>query len=91
MEVHMAIEKAKECVREIYKAEPIVEVGLEEVEFMANEEVWAITVGFLRNWRLEKNAISALAIPTRIYKVVRIRDNDGSFESLRNRETANQN
>ena len=91
MEVRMAIEKAKECVREIYKDEPIVEVGLEEVEFMEKENVWAITVGFLRNWRSERNAISALAIPTRTYKVVRIRDKDGSFESLRNRETASQN
>ena len=91
MEVHVAIEKAKEHVREIYKDEPIVEIGLEEVEFKANEDIWAITVGFLRNWRPEGNTISALAVPTRIYKVVRIRDEDGSLESLKNRETTNQN
>ena len=89
MEVNVAIEKAKEHVREIYKDEPIVDIGLEEVEFKERDKVWAITVGFLRNWRPQENAISALAAPTRIYKVVRIRDKDGSLQSLRNRETAN--
>ncbi len=87
MEAQLAIRKAKEHVLEMYKEEPIGQIGLEEVKFERFDKVWEITIGFVRDWRSSGIGVLALATPKRTYKVVRIRDEDGMFESLRNWET----
>ena len=91
MEAQLAIKKAKEHMLEMYKEEPIGQVGLEEVKFEHLDEVWEITLGFVRDWRPQGGGFLGLTTPKRTYKVVRIHDGDGSLESLRNRETAEEN
>ena len=91
MEAQLAIRKAKEHVFEMYEDEPIGEVGLEEVKFERFDKVWEITIGFVRDWRPQGGGFLALTTPKRTYKIVRIHDGDGSLESLRNREIAEEN
>ena len=83
MEVKEAIEQAKEFIRELYQDEPIEEIGLEEVEFErgVGGGIWAITIGFQRVWRVAGGSFT-MGSPTRVYKVVRIRDTDGAFRSI---------
>lgn len=91
MEVKDAIAQAKEFVRELYQDEPIEKIGLEEVEFERGAGgTWAITIGFQRVWRVAGGSFT-MGSPTRIYKVVRIRDTDGSFRSIKNHRMSVEN
>jgi hypothetical protein len=88
MEVKEAVERAKTAVTDLFAAEGLANLGLEEVEYDDAAERWHITVGVSRPWDL--GAISvALGGPggRRTYKVVTI-DKDGKAISVKNRETA---
>ncbi len=87
LEVQDAIKKARSYVVDLFKEEPITDIGLEEVEHDFND--WKITIGFNRAWRTPSN--SALAIYTqpsvqRFFKVVTISDADGTLISIKNRD-----
>jgi hypothetical protein len=50
LDVQDAIKKARDYVGEIFKDEPIADIGLEEVEF--DTDSWKITIGFNRIWKV---------------------------------------
>lgn len=84
---------ATEHVIELFKAEEVSNVGLEEVEFDPDYGQWLITVGFSRPWDYPTNAIAVMSggeggRPKRSYKVLTIRDDDGSVLSIKNREAS---
>jgi hypothetical protein len=83
MDVKSAVRNALEYVNDLFAAENISNLGLEEVEFDEKENIWIVTVGFSRPWDYStKNALTALANPSgqpkRSYKVVRIHDDNPS-------------
>ena len=97
MDVKEAVATAKKHVAEVFEGEDLADVGLEEVVFDDEEDVWKVTVGFNRPWDRLKgladvmSAASAGEIPEwkrRSFKVVRIEDRTGRVVSLTHREPA---
>ena len=86
MEAREAVELAKTHVQGLFEAEPIKEVGLEELELQG--DCWSVTIGFTREWPTSAGLIRSLGGSGRTYKIVRISDETGSVQSLRHREVA---
>jgi len=82
MEVKEAVKIAKEHIRELYEAEGIRNVGLEEVVLTGG--VWKVTVGFSRPWDFDSPNLFGHSQdpPRRAYKVVEIDDIDGEVMSV---------
>ena len=84
MDVKEAVKTAKEYLADLFEAEQITNVGLEEVVFEDLSNSWKITIGFSRPWG-HKNALVATPVDERLsrsYKVVSINDDSGKVESL---------
>lgn len=91
MEVREAVARAKSYVRELYSEEDIRNIGLEEVSFLGDRNIWSVTIGFARPWQEEGEAVRIRLgqIPVllrRTFKVVEISDATGEIVSLKNRE-----
>lgn len=86
MQAREAVEVAKKHVAELFEAEPIREIGLEEVELRSG--IWSVTIGFTRDWPVSKGIIKSLGGAGRTYKAVSIDDETGSVQSLRHREVS---
>ena len=93
MEVKDAVRLAKEYVADLFEAEQITNVGLEEVVFDEPSDCWNVTIGFSRPWDEKGPLVTALAerSPARSYKVVHISDLDESVESVTDRFLAAPN
>jgi hypothetical protein len=88
MDVKVAVSTAKEQVKELFSADNVSNVTLEEINFAESDEVWEITVGITRPSAIPRNnSLAALVTPEfeRAYKVVRIRDSDQRILSVTNR------
>ena len=92
MHVKQAVRTAKEYVADLFIDEELVNVGLEEVEFDHASNRWIITIGFSRPWdRAGKTIQRENFFSTRneapprerSYKVLRINDESGQVESLK--------
>ena len=95
MDVKEAIRKAKAYVGEVYSDEPVTNVGLEETVYDDGADQWMITVAFSRPWNRPKSfvqeqlsVISSIPSLKRSYKVITLRNTDGSIIAMRNRESA---
>ena len=87
MDVKEAAQTAKTYVAELFAGEEIMNLGLEEAEFDRMSNTWKITIGFSRPWD-QKNVLSAAlgeGRPARSYKVMRINNESGDIESLKDR------
>ena len=84
MEAREAVALAKKHVAAMFEAEPIKEVGLEEIELQGDS--WSVTIGFIREWPTSSGVLRSLGGTGRTYKIVRIDDKTGSVQSLRHRE-----
>jgi hypothetical protein len=81
MEVKEAVKMAKEHIVDLYEAESIINLGLEEV--VLEDGVWRITIGFSRPWDIESdNLFVTRTSPKRTYKVVAIDGTDGRIMSV---------
>ena len=89
MDVKEAARTAKTYVTELFADENICEVGLEEVKFDMDSQLWKITVGFSRSWDSERrNNLTATLVDRRrgrSYKVVHINDRTGHADALTDR------
>ncbi|HEY8579242.1 MAG TPA: hypothetical protein VIL72_05100 [Beijerinckiaceae bacterium] len=61
MDVKEAVAVAKSWLTDVMADEQIMNLGLEEVEFDENRDVWTITLGFSRPWNTTRNALTAIA------------------------------
>jgi hypothetical protein len=88
MEVKEAIALARQYVKDVFSDEQLNDIGLEELEFDDDKDIWSITLGFSRPWQASatQNALAALVSPRRDYKVVRISDKTKKVLSVKNRE-----
>ena len=87
MDVKEVAKIAKAYAAELFAEENIMHLGLEEAEFESISDTWKITVGFSRPWD-QKNVLSAAlgeGRPLRSYKVMRINNESGDVESLKDR------
>ena len=87
MDVKEAVGTAKGYVTELFADEAITHVGLEEVVFDELSGDWKVTIGFSRPWNQLNAVVTALSPDRhgRAYKMVRIKDHDGSVTSLTDR------
>ena len=86
MQAGEAVQVAKRHIKELFEAEPITEVGLEEIEL--HGDVWSVTIGFAQDWPVTNGVLKSLSGTGRTYKIVRIDDNTGLVQSLKHREVA---
>ena len=94
MDVREAVGAAKDYVARVFAEEDIGSIGLEEVEFDYDSNVWKITVSFTRPGD-RQDPFKALA-PSRTggkqvrysYKIVNIDDDSGKVISLKHRVLA---
>ncbi len=87
-----AVQAAKDYIGELFEDEKIARVGLEELEFKAEEAVWEVTIGFQRHWQSDSaraRDVALLARPAahRTYKTVCMRD-DGTVIALKHRDVS---
>ena len=87
MEVKDAVRLAKDYVADLFEAEQITDVGLEEIEFDEKSDSWNVTIGFSRPWDQKGPLVAALGErrPARSYKVVRIHDGSHEVKSVTDR------
>ncbi len=93
LDVKEAVKKAKAYVADIFSDEGVTNLGLEGVEHDDSTGMWEITLGFSRPWNdSTQDAIAKIvgySNSRRTYKIVRIRDTDGTVLSVLPRETNN--
>ncbi len=88
-----AVQAAKAYILELFRDEKIARLGLEELEFRADEAMWEVTIGFHRLWQSDSPAqlgnvrLPPPPNPVRTYKTVCIRD-DGTVLSLKHRDVS---
>ena len=87
MDVKEVAQIAKAYAAELFADESIMNLGLEEAEFESISDTWKITVGFSRPWDRKNVLIAALGEgpSARSYKVMRINNESGDVESLKDR------
>ena len=85
MNAKEAASKAKLYLSDLFADEELINVGLEEVDFDGG--AWKITLGFSRSWDRKGHLVAALSEsrPERSYKVLRINDETGEVQSLKDR------
>ena len=87
MDVTEAVALAREHVLNVFAGEQLCEVGLEELEFDADRELWWVTIGFTTPWRQtarpEELPNDLFDTPVRrAYKAVKISDEDRHIVGL---------
>ena len=89
MDVKEAAKLAKEYVADLFAEEGIGNVGLEEIELRPEPKgrFWSVTVGFSRPW--DHGGLATITLGQkglrRSYKVLRIEDESGTVESIKDR------
>ena len=92
MNVKEAVKKAIEYINDVFEAEQLEHIGLEEVVLNEDEDIWEVTIGFSRPWDYPKpGLVTGLQPqnPKREYKVVRIDNKSGEVKSIKIREIKN--
>lgn len=90
-----AVAIAKQYIHETFEEDEISQLTLEEIDFDDTGSSWMITIGFLRPADRKQPALDRL-LPKlsyekpleRVYRVVRIRDTDGTVASVKIRDLA---
>jgi hypothetical protein len=97
MEVKQAVRKALDYVRALFDEETTSNLGLEEVEYLSDSNLWQVTIGFSRPWDYPNPSVSRPSLPSlldpfpqdlrpsRSYKTVLVDDASGKVVSIRNR------
>jgi hypothetical protein len=91
-----AVTEAKSWIADVFAAENISDIRLEEIRFDDAKQHWLITIGFARPAPdtelspIDRHSLSKLSRPPRLrtsYKVVRIDNLTGEVRAVENRET----
>lgn len=83
VDMHQAMGRALDEIRNIYKEEDLSDMEVEEIEW--DSENWLITVGFTRP--KTRRTLGGLTIPLRQLKRVKIDRYDGKFNGMINAQT----
>ena len=74
------VEVAKKIVPEYFSDEGIRRLGLEELKYDENKQLWHVTIGFERSWNEE----DLFDCAEREYKSLVIGEGDGDLKSITN-------
>lgn len=95
MQASEAVEIAKKAILDLFGADGLSALRLEEIE-RGDDEVWSVTIGFVRPMALagtvgRANELMAKMrgdglLGPRVYRVVRLRDHDGYVLSIKIRD-----
>ncbi len=87
LEAKQAVDIAKRYVDDLFNAEGVVNLGLEEIDYDEGRLIWRVTLGFSRVRDLSGRELNHMfATARRDYKVVTI-DSSGRVLSVKNRES----
>lgn len=81
-----AVKKAKDELLKLVEDENPSNIGLEEIEWVPEKEIWKVTIGFSRPWNTVKNAFTAISgepATRRAYRMLELRDSDGAMLSMK--------
>ena len=91
MDVKTAVGNAKQWLASVLQEEGVSNVGLEEVEFDQEHDMWLITLGFSRPWNSVRNAFTAISgepAPKRAYRIIAVKEPNGEIISMKRRREA---
>ena len=91
MDVKTAVGNAKQWLASVLQEEGVSNVGLEEVEFDQEHDMWLITLGFSRPWNSVRNAFTAISgepAPKRAYRIIAVKEPNGEIVSMKRRREA---
>ncbi|MEN0000641.1 MAG: hypothetical protein AAF940_07140 [Pseudomonadota bacterium] len=86
LSVKEAVAIAKNYLRELLMEEGLKNLGLEEIEFDDEQDIWLVTLGFSRPWNTTGGPLATLsgeAPAKRAYRVVAVQDSDGHVISVK--------
>jgi len=94
MNVKDAVKTAIKYVADIFKSENAENIGLEEVIFDEQKNIWDVTIGFSRPWDYPEQRVflgfQQQENPKREYKIVQIDNESGKVKSIKMREIKNE-
>ncbi len=87
MDVKEAAKLAKDYVADLFAEEGIGNLGLEEIELVADGHYWVVTVGFSRPW--DQGGLATITLGQRglrrSFKVLRIDNQSRTVDSIKDR------
>mgnify|MGYP000937835102 CR=1 FL=1 len=95
MEAKDAVNCAKAYVTDLFREDGVGDLRLEEIEFDEQARIWNVTLGFVRVGYVRDSkgmmtglaaALEAIDSRTRVYRVVRVQDEDGRVLSVKLRD-----
>ena len=85
MDVKQAAKLAKDYVADLFAEEGIGNLGLEEIELVADGHYWVVTVGFSRPW--DQGGLATITLGQRglrrSFKVLRIDNQSRTVDSIK--------
>jgi hypothetical protein len=88
MDVKEAVRSAKRWVLDVMDDEHPANLGLEEVEYNDEKQLWRITLGFSRAWNSNRGALSGMsgeALQKRAYRTIIVDDRSGEVKGMQRR------
>ena len=86
IDVKQAVKVAGEFVDNLLPNEKLIDARLEEVELSGDEQLWYVTLSFLREPLKVSEALVGVP-PTREYKVLTVESNTGNVLSMKIRDS----
>jgi len=88
MEVKEVIKIATDYIKELYSADEIKDLSLEEVEISEDNKFWIVTMAFTRQMMQPLNPMEAMSGPkfARFYKELKIDAKTGQVRSMKNKK-----
>jgi hypothetical protein len=87
VDVKEAAKLAKDYVADLFAEEGIGNLGLEEIELVADGHYWVVTVGFSRPW--DQGGLATITLGQRglrrSFKVLRIDNQSRTVDSIKDR------
>ncbi len=88
IDVKEAVKISREYIQELYRADEIRDLSLEEVEIAEDEKFWLVTIGFTKQMSQPLNPMEAMSGPkyARFYKELKIDSESGHVRSMKNKK-----
>jgi hypothetical protein len=85
MELKEIVKIAIDYIAEIFSDEKPSNIGLEEITYNEQDDVWSVTVGFSRPWDFHSTILSETLQQkqaARVYKIVKISNKNGKVNAI---------
>jgi hypothetical protein len=86
IDVKQAVQAASDFIKQLYGANQLKQLTLEEVELTDDDRFWLVTLGFSRPELVSPLEAFATAKQRREYKILKIHADSGKVQSMKIRE-----